>query len=110
MKAHRSFLKICHDKNLQGKPLPLFFYQRTEQDLEAEPSEWKVEKILRHKKDSSGKVCFLTHWVGYPESDATWEPVENFIHTWNPDFVNYCKTHKIPINLTQYLAESQAEE
>ena len=44
------------------------------------PDEFEVEeilakKVIKNKKRTS--VLFKVKWVGYPESEATWEPAEN---------------------------------
>ena len=36
-----------------------------------------VKKILNKSVDKRGNVKYLIFWDGYPESDATWEPIEN---------------------------------
>lgn len=35
-----------------------------------------VEKVMASKK-TKGKILFLVKWLGYPESQNTWEPSEN---------------------------------
>lgn len=37
---------------------------------------YSVEKILQ-KKVTSGKTYYFLKWFGYPDSENTWEPVEN---------------------------------
>jgi len=39
--------------------------------------EYEVEKIEKMKIGRNGKRTFLVHWVGYDESDATWEPEDH---------------------------------
>ncbi len=41
-----------------------------------EEGEYEVEQIL-DKEVKRGKPVYLVKWKGYPESDATWEPVNN---------------------------------
>lgn len=38
---------------------------------------WEVEKIVEHKKLKNGKYKYLVKWVGYNDSDNTWEPQNN---------------------------------
>jgi hypothetical protein len=102
--VHRSFLKKYIEDEMVGHKIPLFFHQRTQPDLEAEPDEWVVDKILRHKTDPQGNLLFLTKWQNFDETENTWEPVGNFIHRYSADFVDYCIKNDIPINLTQYLS------
>ena len=41
--------------------------------------EFIVEKYLKHKTQG-GVVQFYTKWKEYPEEEAIWEPIGNFIH------------------------------
>jgi len=36
-----------------------------------------VEKVIKRRVNKEGKEEFLVKWVGYPLSQATWEPFEN---------------------------------
>ena len=45
-----------------------FHYQADGED------EWDVEKILRHRNEGKGDE-FLVKWLGYPDSENTWEPI-----------------------------------
>ena len=103
IKAHQSFLKPCLSKYFLGKPIPLYYHQRTVIDPEAQVDEWIVDRILKHRVDRAGNVEFLTTWKGYDESAATWEPVRNFIHRYNSDFLQYCQNKNLPINITKHL-------
>jgi hypothetical protein len=38
---------------------------------------YEVEKIVNHKRHGKG-YRYLVKWKGYPESQNTWEPIENF--------------------------------
>ena len=40
--------------------------------------EYAVETIRSHRGDNPSNYEFLVKWVGYPESDNTWEPISNF--------------------------------
>jgi hypothetical protein len=42
--------------------------------------EYEVEKILDHRRHRK-QLQYLVKWVGYPEHDASWEPVENLEHS-----------------------------
>jgi len=45
--------------------------------IEGEP-EWEVEAILASRRHGPSKqLQYLVKWVGYPESEVSWEPVEN---------------------------------
>ena len=38
--------------------------------------EWEVEEVLAKRK-RYGKIQYLVKWLGYPNSENTWEPIEN---------------------------------
>jgi hypothetical protein len=49
--------------------------------------EYQVEHIMGHRKMGRGnKLQYLVKWLGYPDSDNTWEPVDQ-IHT--PDLIKH---------------------
>ena len=53
-------------------------YTRPPPDLVEGEAEWEVERILAHRYfGRQKKLQYLVKWLGYPESDNTWEPVEN---------------------------------
>jgi hypothetical protein len=40
--------------------------------------DWAVERILDHRRQGRRRTLqYLVHWKGYPQYEATWEPVEN---------------------------------
>jgi transposase InsO family protein len=41
--------------------------------IRGKPKTFKVEKIL-DKKKMKGKIYYLVKWLGYPDSENTWEP------------------------------------
>ncbi len=45
MKAHRSFIKPCFNKNCLGQAVPLFYHKRTISDPQAQADEWIVTKF-----------------------------------------------------------------
>ena len=44
---------------------------------EEEQEKFFVEKVIKMRVSKKGKEEFLVKWVGYPLSQATWEPYEN---------------------------------
>ena len=47
-----------------------FHYQADGED------EWDVEKIITHRGKGQG-MRYLVKWLGYPDSENTWEPITN---------------------------------
>ena len=90
-------------EEVTGDAVPLHYFKSGSEDLEVAPDEWVVQKILRHRT-IQGKLQFLTLWKGYDRSEATWEPVNHFIHRYSSDLVQYCREHGIPVNLIEYLS------
>jgi hypothetical protein len=68
--------------------------------------EYQVECIMGHQKTGRGnKLQYLVKWVGYPESDNTWEPVDQ-IHA--PDLIkHYQKQHCLSIKTLQTMIETR---
>ena len=47
-------------------------------DMNGEDEEnFFVEKVIKMRVNGKGEEEFLVKWVGYPLSQATWEPFEN---------------------------------
>ena len=46
-------------------------------DIKREDEDFFVEKVIKMRVNKRGKEEFLVKWVGYPLSEATWEPFEN---------------------------------
>jgi hypothetical protein len=46
-------------------------------DIKGEDEDFFVEKVIKMRVNKRGKEEFLVKWVGYPLSEATWEPFEN---------------------------------
>ncbi|POY71526.1 hypothetical protein BMF94_5447 [Rhodotorula taiwanensis] len=43
----------------------------------SEPEEYEVERILAHSRDKKKGLRYHVKWVGYPESENSWEPADN---------------------------------
>ena len=48
-----------------------------ENHTESSEQKYEVEKIIKKGIDDAGKVYYKLKWKGYPESQSTWEPVDN---------------------------------
>jgi hypothetical protein len=58
-------------------------FSRPPPDLVKGEDEYEVEQIWNHRYFwCSCALQYLIKWKGYPESDNTWEPVDN-VHTTN---------------------------
>ncbi|CAL8109848.1 unnamed protein product [Orchesella dallaii] len=44
---------------------------------EEDGTDYEVEEILDFSKNDKGVERFYVKWMGYPEGDNTWEPIEN---------------------------------
>ncbi len=50
-------------------------YSRPPPDLVGGGEQYEVETIRSHRRQGRGKqLQYLVKWLGYPESDNTWEP------------------------------------
>ena len=66
---HVSLLEPCYMQEGESRrppPIP----------VEDGGEEYKVEKILKHRKDRK-RMHYLTKWVGYPNEENTWEPKDH---------------------------------
>ena len=82
----------------------LTHYQPGYRDLKTDPDEWSVDKVVKHRK-KNGRWEFLTKWEGFDESDATWEPVDNFINKYCYEFVAYLRKHRISLDMGECLSD-----
>ena len=88
--------------------MPLFYHKRTVVDPDLAVDEWIVDKIVDHRT-KNGQLEFKTLWKGFDAKSATWEPVKNFIHRFNSEFLEYCQNKNIPVNLTKQMNPSQVK-
>ena len=50
--------------------------KRKQREFEEVPEVYSVEKIVK-KRVVEGRIQYLLKWVGYPDSENTWEPEDN---------------------------------
>jgi hypothetical protein len=88
---HASLLSPYHETTTHGPN-----FSRPPPELIDGEEEYQVECIMGHQKMGRGnKLQYLVKWVGYPDSDNTWEPVTQ-IHA--PDLIkHYQKQHQLSI-------------
>ena len=98
---HASHMKVFREDEYSGRPTQLHFTKPTEEDMEVELDEWEVEAVLDHRVGNSGKLEFLTKWEGY--EDPTWEPIGNFVHRYNMDWVHYCQQKGLRVDVVKHL-------
>jgi hypothetical protein len=86
----------AHGPNFSRPPLEL---------IDGE-EEYQVERIMGHRKTGQGKkLQYLVKWIGYPDSDNMWEPVEQ-IHA--PDLIkSYHKQHHLSIKTLRTMVEAR---
>ena len=52
-----------------------------------EDGEFYVEKLIKMLVNKVGMEEFLVKWAGYPLSEASWEPFENFSGEWKHESI-----------------------
>ena len=92
-----------------GESVNLYHYAPGYRTEGTTQNEWNVDAILDHRIEH-GKLQFLTRWEGFEQGPCTWEPVGNFIHRYSWKLPQYCKEHKLRINLTDYLRDSPSDD
>jgi len=101
--AHRTFLKEYIEDTWNGEPIDMFYHQRTVTPQGAQPNEYIVEEVKKHRVNAQGRLEFLTQWKGETTKEATWEPVNSFFHRYGTDIIKYCKKVGLALDVTQYL-------
>jgi hypothetical protein len=87
------------DKIAPYHPPPGFHFNNihpTTPPSKGKAREWEVEDIIGHKNNSKGEITYLTKWVGFPISESTYEPPQNFSKT--SLITSYNKKHNIQIH------------
>jgi hypothetical protein len=98
---HASLLSPYHKMTAHGPN-----FSRPPLELIDGEEEYQVEHIMGHRKMGRGKkLQYLVKWMGYPDSDNTWEPVEQ-IHAL--DLIkSYQKQHQLSIKTLQTMIEAR---
>jgi Chromo (CHRromatin Organisation MOdifier) domain len=68
---HAALLRPYRENKVYGEN-----YTRPPPDLEEGEEVYEVEQILKHRKHGRGYE-YLVKWVGYPITEASWEPKSN---------------------------------
>jgi hypothetical protein len=97
---HASLLSPYHETTTHGPN----FSQPPPELIEGE-EEYQVEHIMGHRRTGRGnKLQYLVKWVGYPDSDNTWEPFAQ-IHA--PNLIkHYQKQHQLSIKALQTMIQT----
>ena len=98
--VHHDQLKPFVDDVVEGTPIGLFHHTTGYQELTTEPGEWEVERIVRHRRKTSGVWEFLTHWKNTDPGEATWEPASNFVTRYCSEFPAYLKAHRLDLGIS----------
>jgi len=70
--------------------------------------EWEVERILDHRRQGRRKVLqYLVQWKGYPQYEATWEPLEVLDGALDL-VIEYNQSKNIDIGVTVELSVAQS--
>jgi hypothetical protein len=56
--------------------------------------EYKVDHIVRHKRNKQGRLLFLIRWKGYSPEEDSWEPAGNLKHA-REVLTAYKMSHKL---------------
>jgi hypothetical protein len=73
---------------------------------------FEVESILDHRyrgRSSSRRVEYLIRWKGYPDSEATWEPIENLGGAYQ-SLTEYNEKHKIELGTITELSVANTSQ
>ena len=77
-----------------------------------EQDNYTVEKILAQRPSvwALGGAEFKVRWRGYAPSRDTWEPVSSFVPRMYTPFINYVRSDKTKIQVSDFEALSRAIE
>jgi hypothetical protein len=89
-------------------PWPLHFVPTSHMDPEEE-DEFIVENIQRHAVDTrTGVLKWLVKWRGYSPEESTWESAESFLPGYNVIWRDYCRKHKLSVDILQHVGVSSS--
>ena len=60
--------------------------------------------------EKDGKYFFKVVWKGRPDEEASWEPINNFIHRYGTDVVRYCKEKGLEPPVMRFLQSEPSQE
>ena len=96
--VHTSQLKTHHEDFL-GRSWPLHYTAKEDNIADATLGDYNVEKIVAHEVSKKGELKFLVRWKGYQSDEDSWEPPEAFLPQYCQPWVDYCKQHRLRIEL-----------
>jgi hypothetical protein len=81
-------------------------FSRPPPELIDEEEEYQVERIMGHWRTGQGnKLQYLVKWMGYPDSDNTWEPVAQI---YTPDLIkHYQQQHQLSIKALRTMVQTR---
>ncbi len=84
---------------------------RTDNSKGEDEEKFFLEKVIKMHINKKGKEEFLVKWVGYPLSQATWEPFEHLSGEEACEylviFYSYNKTPCLPKNLANFFIKDE---
>ena len=106
--AHRSQLKPYTEGDAElGSPVKLFHFKQARSDPPTGIDEWNVEKVLTHRRNTSGDLEFKVQWEG--SAELTWEPLHHFFHRYSQPIVDYFHNKRLKEDVMAHLAKHPAE-
>lgn len=106
--VHMDQIKPFIGELLQEGGRPLIFHGTDPKKQNLGPR--MVENIRAHQLSPAGELEFLTHWVGTPDEEDTWEPVGSFLTGCSPQWLEYCYRKNLGVDLVDSLDGPPVEE
>jgi hypothetical protein len=74
-----------------------------------EEDEFIVETIRRHAVETrNGVLKWLVKWRGYSPEESTWGSAESFLPGYNLIWRDYCRKHKLSVDILQHVGVSSS--